>query len=406
MKQVILILSVILSVLVCSCSDEISVDTPQKESNGKCSVTFNLSKDSGSDFEMATKSSSIIPIPEEYSVMFYLFKEDGNDYKLIRGPEIIKSSVLTLDNLTEDAEYRYVFVAIHNPTQDESIAKVLKALDFGTTKMTPDEWTITPPSEASTTNNSLLENCFLELFPALTYEDNEVVTIEKDMDIFGAGSYFLPGSITAAIGVTLERQIGVVEFKYEDAAVGDKLECSFSSDYYRLYLSQMVKDKNNMNYTSENSAKFPVTVSDAGGKEYTTGDYYTISYVFCTNNQGLPTFKKTKILTGTENSIKVYMPYTTSATIGSKVDDKYKANCIRTGVIGDSSSPIGDITLNITKADGSSAQSFKKAGTFPIYRNGKTVFTTVGSEYLSVNFGNNTDDGIHLPDDDKWNGDN
>lgn len=416
MKQVILILSVILSVLVCSCSDEISVDTPPKESSGKCSVTFNLSKDSGSDFEMATRSSSIIPIPEDYSVMFYLFKEDGNDYKLVRGPEIIKSSVLTLDNLTEDAEYRYVFVAIHNPTQDESIAKVLKALDFGTTKMTPEEWTITPPSEASTTNNSLLENCFLELFDYETYGNFEdgskreyiIIDSNKNMDIFGAGSYFLPGSITAAIGVTLERQVGVVEFKYEDAAIGDQLECSFSSDYYRLYLSQMVKDKNNTNYTSDNTAIFSFTSASPDNpiKDYTQGDYYSVSRLFYTNVIGLPTFKKTVTLNGTENSIKVYMPYTTSAMVGTSVNNVYKANYIRTNISEYDINEPGDITLNITKADGSPAQSFKKAGTFPIYRNGKTVFTTVGSEYLSVNFGNNTDDGIHLPDDDKWNGDN
>lgn len=416
MKQVILILSVILSVIVCSCSDDISVDNLKKEGRGECSVTFELSKSNDFGLDVITRSSNIIPIPEEYSVMFYLFQADGNEYKLIRGPEAITSPVLTLDNLTEDMEYRYVFVAINNPKKNEVMANMLKALDFGTTVMTPGDWTIQLPSEASTTNHSLLKNCFLDIFDYTTYGDagdgsqKEYITIDpdKDMDIFGAGSYFLPGSITAAIAVTLERQVGMVEFKYEDATAGDQLECSFSSDYYRLYLSQMVKDKNNTNYTSENAALFSYASADDDNpiKDYTQGDYYSVSRLFYTNVLGLPTFKKNVTLTGTEKSIKVFMPYTTSTVVGTTVDDIYKAHHIRTTLSADATNTPGDITLNITKANGTTT-SFKKAGTpFPIYRNGKTIFTTVGSDYLSVNFGNAADDGIHLPDDDKWNGDN
>ena len=294
---------------------------------------------------------------------------------------------------------------------------MLKALDFGTTVMDPGDWNIQLPVEASTANNSLLKNCFLDIFDYTTYGDFdapdkiEEITIDpnKDMDIFGAGSYFLPGSMTAAIGVTLERQVGVVEFKYEDAIAGDRLECSFSSDYYRLYLSQMVKDKNNPDYTSENAAAFSYA-SDVAGSPFDTyeqGDYYSVSRLFYTNVLGLPTFKKSVTLSGTENSIKVYMPYTTSAIVGTTVDDIYKAHYIRTTLSADATNTPGDITLHITATDGTK-KSFRKAGVpFPIYRNGKTIFTTVGSDYLSVNFGNSaSDNGIYLPNEDKWDGDN
>lgn len=415
MKQAILILSVILSAIISSCSDEIAVDN--SGTKNKCSVTFHLSKSNDSGLDMITRSGNIIPIPENYSVMFYLFQAEGNEYKLMRGPESITSPVLTLDGLTEDQEYRYVFVAINNPTKNEAIANVLKALDFGTTVMAPGVWSIQLPVEASTANNSLLKNCFLDIFDYTTYGDAgdpdkiEEITIDpnKDMDIFGAGSYFLPGSMTAAIGVTLERQVGVVEFKYEDAIAGDQLECSFSSDYYRLYLSQMVKDKNNPDYTSENAAAFSYASDtvDPPFNTYKQGDYYSVSRLFYTNYLGLPTFKKSVTLSGTENSIKVYMPYTTSAIVGTTVDDIYKAHYIRTTLSADATNTPGDITLHITAMDGTK-KSFRKAGVpFPIYRNGKTIFTTVGSDYLSVNFGNSaSDNGIYLPNEDKWDGDN
>lgn len=410
MKQIITILSAYLFMALCSCSDESLPDLSEKKSDNKCSVTFTISRSGGSDLDMTTRSNNIAVITENYSVMFYLFQADGNEYKLIREPELVTSPVLTLENLTENAEYRYVFVAIYNPTKDEATAKILQAYDFGTTGMDFDGFTIDLPVFASTNTQSLLRNCFLDIFnknQQLTYQDNEIIGITEDRDIFGAGAYFLPGATSSAISVVLERQIGVVEFKYEEAVPGDKLECSFASDYYRLYLSQMVKDVKNVNYTSENFARFPNPVEDTDGSNYSEGDYYTISHLFVTNNQGLPTFKKEVTLSGTEKSIKVYMPYTTSAAIGTEVADKYKAHYNRTGVTGDASIPLDNIILNITKADGTSQKFEKVSAPFPIYRNGKTIFTTVGADYLSIKFGNNnTDNGIYIPDEDKWNGDN
>ena len=89
MKQFLFIISVCISSIVCSCSDENLTSAPDKESNGKCSVTFSLSKDDSSDFNVSTRSTGTV-ITDDYTVKFYLFERDipSNEYRLVRKNDV------------------------------------------------------------------------------------------------------------------------------------------------------------------------------------------------------------------------------------------------------------------------------------------------------------------------------
>lgn len=435
MKQFLFIISVCISSIVCSCSDENLTSAPDKESNGKCSVTFSLSKDDSSDFNVSTRSTGTV-ITDDYTVKFYLFERDipSNEYRLVRKNDVT-TPVFSLDDLTEDAEYKYVFVAIHNPGVDPNTSKVLDAIDFssGTNgDYNEGDYSITLPQKAAYIKNelssdpdeqkgSLLENCFISFIdytslPTYDGDDtDEVITIDKELEIFGTGAYFIPGSYSATIGVVMERQIGVVEFQYSEAQAGDVLTCSFSSDYYRLYLSQMVKDKSNPNYTLENKVVFSTPISDIESNEYSTGDYYSALRVFKSTYIFPLKFERTKTLSDNENSVRFYVPYTTSEAVGTHIeDDKYKANYIRTGLGGNNigsheNHTTGYVTLQVKRAGTTSTFKTDVPTAFPIYRNGKTIFTASDAGGLTINFGSEgtggNDGGIHLPDDDIWNGD-
>ena len=177
----------------------------------------------------------------------------------------------------------------------------------------------------------------------------------------------------------------------------------------------MVKDKSNPNYTSENNAVFSTPIADYDYTEYSTGDYYSALRVFKSTYLLPLTFKRTKTLGNNENSVKFYVPYTTAEAVGTHIgDDKYKANYIRTGLMGANITSTTDyttgyVTLQVKRAGTTSTFKTNVPTAFPIYRNGKTIFTASDAGGLTINFGSEgtggNDGGIHLPDDDIWNGD-
>ena len=430
MKQIILIISVCLVAIACSCTDDNLIDN-QENNNRKCSVTFEISKSNDSDFNVSTRSAGTV-VTDDYSVRFYLFQQINSEYRLVRTQEVT-TPILTLDNLTLDAEYKYIFLAIYNPDANVATANVLKAIDFSSGVIDDGSYDVTLPTKEAYIKNegstdpdeqkgSLLENCFINFMgdnskPTYGIADDgtdEVITINQNIEIFGTGAYFLPGSYSASIGVVMERQIGVVEFHYKDAQAGDELTCSFSSDYYRLYLSQMIKDKTNPNYTSENYAIFQPPVSDMNDKKYSEGDYYSALRVFKSTYILPLTFTKTTTLTGSEKTISIYVPYTTAEAAGTVVDEKYQANHIRTGLYGynldtDPSLTTGYVTLKVKRNGVENIFQTANPTAFPIYRNAKTIFTASDTGGLTISFGSDgsggSEGGIHIPDDDIWNGD-
>lgn len=425
MRKIILIITTCLSLFVSSCTDDSLPNGNTEESKGnKRTISFNLSKGDDNNFDVITKANGI-PVPDNYAVKFYLFKRfqkansNENEYKLV-----VEDNVTTpLYTITVDDDmerYKYIFLA---SSKDIS---TLKAVDFSSVSMNSGDGSIIiPKTDAGT--NSLLENCYISFFddkknnkpsygtpmdPAI-----EEIEVTKDFDIFGYGHTIQPGITNyTPIDVVMERQFGIVEFVYNNAQIGDKLICSFSSEYYRLYLSQIVKDDNTNNYTSDNYAKFPAGIFTEGGFhiDYETGDYYSASGAFVSLHNILPLFKKTSEVTSAgRSSIQVYMPYTTAEAVGSSVDYTHQANYTRTtlgqndyGGVEITPGLKGQITLEIERG-GRIVERYTSEATFPIYRNGKTIFTASGDDQLKVSFSeeNNTDSGINLPDD-KWNGEN
>jgi len=417
MKHIILILSVCFSFIAYSCTDDRLSDYSEKEDNSKCSVTFSLSKsDDNSDLNVVTRSKGSV-ITNDYTVVFYLFQKNETNSFVLKRKEIVKPPLYTIENLEKKSTYKYVFVTTKNEN-----AAALDAMDFSSVKMTPNS--ITLPSEiASVDKASILENCYISYIDDYTNKIptykvtgsgaaaiSETITINKDLEIYGCGSLFIPGSTSSTpLDVFMERQFGVVKFVYADAQVGDEMTCSFSTDYYRLYLSQMVRD-DDMNYTSDNFAIMPDNSFSRMGITYTAGDYYSASGIL-NGKKTLPIITKTVTLDAAKNSIDIYIPYTTAKNVGADVDDNYKANYIRfSGTGGPVGSLLsnrykGSVLLSVKKADGTTKE-FKRAegaeAVFPIYRNAKTVFTTVGNDYLQITLGNG---GIGL-DGDSWDGDN
>lgn len=426
----ILLLPVCLMLLLGSCADNIAEDVA-KSGNTPATrdVTFALSQIGDSHFDVTTRSNGTA-ITDKYVVQLYLFKarngSDGYYDYILERIEPVRVPLFTIRNLETMSLYKIVFLAVP-AVQSEA----LNVIDFASVNMTSGgEWPIQIPTANATpsttpTNGSLLENCYVSFFDdAANSVPNygggrtqpvlpETIQAERELEIFGYGSELYPGmTYSTPVNVLLKRQYGIVEFRYTDAQPGDKLTCSFSSDYYRLYISQIVQEiKANSDtqadteptYKLDNEAVFPSNVFDALGHE--TGDYYSASCLFRTNQRGLPVFSKTVTLNAGENSIRVYMPFTTVARVGTEVEDIYKANFIRTDLLdGNGSSiygPYGDIVLKVERG-GELVKEFKlEATTFPIYRNGTTVFTTVGETEMRLTFTGNG--GIDL-DDDSWDG--
>lgn len=425
MKQIILIISVCFSSLLYSCTDDNLADTPTKESSeGKRSITFAISAGDENNLNVTTKAKGTV-ITDDYAVKFYLFEKNAaNTYELIK-TEGVTQPLYTIEDLKIEGSYKYAFIATSVANKS-----ALNAMDFSSVNWGGDTGTDVPiPSQdASVSNKSVLENCFISFFDDrvksiptfgtgtedFSAASPETIAINRDLDIFGCGSYIAPGmTFNTPINAIMERQFGIVEFVFQDAQIGDELTCSFSSEYYRLYLSQFILNKTvSTEIISDNLGKIPDNVFlDAGLDNYTEGDYYSASAVYKTFYGMLPIFTRTQKLGSGENSIQVYMPYTTAEAVGNNVDEKYKANYIRTNLSDINGTPItgqkGSITLKV-KRGGVDLKTYTTDISFPIYRNGKTIFRTVGDDFLQVNFGpanESSGDGIQI-DGDGWHGEN
>lgn len=417
MKQFILLSVCILSVL-CSCSDNELPISPEKEkTEGMRSITFALLDIDNGQLQVTTRAKGTVVL-DNYVVMFYLFGKSADDNFQLIQKEQVRTPLYTIENIEEEGVYKYLFVAT-------SLANTsaLDAIDFTSGSMNPDDFTVILPSKIATpADKNILENCYIGYFDDIANSvpgygkdvstDPETIVVQKDLDIFGCGAVIQPGMVySTPVNVLLQRQFGIVEFKFTDAQAGDKLTCSFSSEYYRLYLSQMVWAKDKWVYSSDNTAIFPENLfENIGLPSYPKGDYYSALAVYRSGFGILPIFTKSKVLSAGENSVQIYMPYTTAQPVGSIVEDIYKANYIRTELTDINGSIVkgfyGNITLTVERG-GTVLNTYTLPDTsFPIYQNGKTVFTTVGKDYFQVKFGQVSDisnDGINL-DPDGWHG--
>lgn len=406
MKQILYIAAFI----ICfhACADKEITDGGEDSVHGVRNITFAIQKE-GEYFGGNTKAKGSL-VPSDYTVLFYLFERvdaaqdpDYEKFRLIRR-EQITSPLYTIKDLRTEGYYQIVFIAAKT-----DIARLLSAKDFATAVYGNDSYTITLAGEA-TLNKSLLPNCYLELFGTSTtptYGDlndpnvKETFTISQDIEVFGDGSILVPAmEYSTPVNVLMRRQLGVVEFECPDAQEGDILTASFSSDYYRLYLSQMVQDVKTRKFTSENNAVF--SPSPQGWDVPPPGDYYSSSFYFLNNTQsGLPVFQKIQTMTAGQKRIRIYAPYTSADTAGTVVAEINKANYKRTEAAVGLQGPEGSVKLIVNR--GGTSKIYQSTSTFPIYRNTRTLFKATGEGLLIVGFGSGASGGINI-DDDIWDG--
>lgn len=406
MKQILCIAALIICLY--ACADKEITEGSEEKGNGLRNITLTIQKAEGEYFGGMTKAKGSL-VPSDYTVLFYLFERvdlaqdpDYEKFRLIRR-EQITAPLYTIKNLRIDGFYQFVFIAAKT-----DVAQLLSAKDFATAVYGNESNTITLAGEA-VLNKSLLSDCYLELFGTATsptygdpnYPDvKETFVIDQDLEIFGDGFTLIPGTEYATpVNVLMQRQLGVVEFECPDAQEGDVLTASFSSDYYRLYLSQMVRDINTRKYTSENQAVFSPSPLDWPVPP--PGDYYSSSFYFLNNVQsGLPVYQKTQTMAAGQKRIRMYLPYTSADTAGTVVPEINKANYKRTEAAVGQNGPEGSIKLIVNRSG--SLKTYESVSTFPIYRNTRTLFKATGEGLLIIGFGG-TNGGINI-DDDIWDG--
>lgn len=374
-----------------SCQKENEWDAGNEE--GTTSVTFQLNGLDNGDFSASVTraAETIIPVDfSQYAVRFYLFEENGTDRRgepayILKESLDVTEPTFTMEKLTANANYKYVFIATKADKAETEIKALLTPRDFG--EFNPDYPDNTLPEIKG---QSLISNSYLPIAQTDAF-DYSATTAQapESSDIYAEG-FDLSTSFTfhTPIGIVLKKQVGMVEFRIKLDAGSHTLSCSIPSDFYRLYLSQIARVDMKSEYTSLNHASVTNT-SYADFTDYISGDYYSGF-----GSPSLLSFTREETVTVTNADeytyFRIYMPYTTAASVGTAVADEQKANYNRT------SKAAGTMTLTI---DGTS-YTYKEA--FPIYRDAKTYFYIQGDK-LIADFTGGTDGGIDL-DDNEWDG--
>lgn len=359
--------------LFASCEKEIVVSR-ETDSNIN-TVTFKLSSIESSFTSNVTKAAanSVVNL-SEYDVMFYLFKQTDLGYQLTVKKPV--TEILFKIEVEKEKNYKYV-IAATKKRAGTGINPLIVAKDYFQG--------YSGEVEATVESASLLSNCFFDICGtgSLAFGGGEEVSINENPEIY-AGGFDLSTSYTfhTPVDIVLKRQIGAVEFRLTGLTPGTQhtFKCSVPSDYYRLYLSQIVRVDVNHDFDSQNKGVNEDTGIIDGG------DYYG-------NVSGVSDFlyftkEETLTVTSDKYNFYIYMPYTIASenTITNGLYSEGNANY---------SENIGQGTLTLT-IDNTQNYTYSKA--FPIYRNKKSYFLLKGENELECKLGN-----IAL-DDDEWNG--
>lgn len=370
MKKIITLLLSICA--LCACSDE-NVLPGNEEKEETRTVTFNLKGIADRDFSVQTRAVDTTAIDfSKYAVKFFLFERmsDTDEY-VLKHQQDVTQDFFTITGL-DVKSYRYLFVAV-----SKGFEYMLDAKDSNAWK-----WNSTyPVSVSAKVGTALYKNCY---FPFIENEDNNEIweyvydvapctlpNTNANLEIYGQGYILSSGmDFHVPIDILLERQYGSVEVRLKNLTQGETVSVAVTSEYYRIYLSQMVKSDINSNYTSENKGNI-----NSGGSK--TSDY-------ASGTVGVPIrFQSSMTAASAEQVILLHLPYTTAEKTGNTVtNDKHKA----TG-----------LSLTI----GSNTYSY--AAKFPIYRNGVSYFVRKGDQ-LAIEFTTQSDPtpGIDIEED--WNG--
>lgn len=370
MRKIITLLLMVCA--LCACSDE-NILPVNAEKEKTRTVTFNLKGMADRDFSVQTRAVDTTAIDfTKYAVKFFLFERvDDTDEYVLKRQQNVTEDFFTITGL-DVKSYRYLFVAV-----SDGFEYMLDAKDS-------NAWTwknVYPVSVSAEVGTTLYKNCY---FPFIENEDNNEIwnyegkvapctlpETNTNLEIYGQGYILSSGmDFHVPIDILLERQYGSVEVRLKNLTPGETVSVAVTSEYYRMYLSQMVKSDINSNYTSENNGNI-----NSGGLK--TSDY-------ATGTVGAPIyFQRSMTAASAEQVISLCLPYTTAEGTGNTVtNDKHK---------------VTGLSLTI----GSNTYSY--AAKFPIYRNGVSYFIRKGDQ-LAIEFttqGDNTP-GIDIEED--WNG--
>lgn len=405
MKRLIYIITTVLFALLSSCSDE---DMPGKE-NGFSekktqTLSFSLSIDEGDGLSVSTRASSgsgIQPLPTDaYHVYVYWFKvgqdENQDEKRFFMEAEAVTSPTYTKE-VEVEGKYAYVFLAVPDGEYN-SVVEPENIRDFGQAVLDDGDYSFTKNSGSLKEGTTILENCFLPFFTDDKSEkdnnspEKEGFNVTRNLQVFGDGNEITAGyDLHAPANIVLRRQFGAVEIQGTGNLAGKNVKCTVKSDYYRLYLSQMVKPENSASLTEDKYYSSQNSGTGSNSDSFFGRDYFSYSY----SQYILPsfTFNQTvddSFLTS-EGNLLIYLPYTTAKTQGSVENDEKTLYNHNDGDFEDGPS----LTFTI---DG---KEYKYNQPFPIRRNTKAFFYIDGTELHLA--GQNGDGGIDL-DNDEWDG--
>lgn len=403
MKKSIFIVSMAAAIFWASCSKEDMQTNQTGTETGTRTVTFNLSMESGDGMSVSTRSGENSGVEQidfrYYSVYVYWFhSDDGANYTFMgEKPEEVTDYTYTktFDDDEANKWHKYVFVAVPKGTHEAVIAD---AKDFG--QVSDAGWGEFVPNKASVSSSSKLNNCYIPFSESDNGEAIEGTTFSagRNFEIFGDGGEVVSDSPTGDISNTvLRRQFGIVRINANGRDfTKSKITCKINTDYYRLYLSQMVKRGQATAPTPEAVYGYYSSENEAESGNVSGGDYFSNSYQISDGmNTQIASFAKavTAADLDEQGNINIYLPYTTVQKTTETVEDLYQTNY---SVLAGSAMEGPSLTLTIDDKE------YTYSAPFPIFRNVVTAFNIKG-DALEIVWDNNGGNGVDLDDDD-WDG--
>lgn len=397
-KYYINLLSLSLFLCCTSCSED-NIE-PLAENNDMFKVTLNIGGLEG--VSGTTRAGENSDWREKYTTYMYVFRNKKNpnveddptdvtvqatsnpfaDYMLYSYKGNVKTKIENERiELNLHIDYNYLFVFIASESVYENEGKVLVYNPEGT-------------GNAEVKENDKYINCYIQAVDESKWsavgDGMNVPVYEKASGsdspfmIYGAG-LALPGFQEDEADsyipetIVLKRQMGAVTFKVpEGTKIDNDVTCSILTDYYRLYLSQIIE------------ANQSGTLNHVQDYASNVGDSYA-PVISCTFTAGE---------TDTPGEYTVYLPCTTTHSEVS-IDSEEQANYIRD--TGNNWKPYVPQYISTSMKWGNKA--YVLSGTcFPVFPNRRTILHLSNGDDVGVSFTDmdGTSDQIDVEDD--WNG--
>ena len=351
-----------------SCSED-TIGTETNESK-LSSVTFHIEGIEG----LRTRAANGIENIDfnKYGARLYLFKDKiensttdtDNPYPgftLASDPVEITEGYVTIDNLNR-TEHNYIYIIV---AYEKGYAEEAKVMSWDADSYASYELEV---------DKSLYTTCYI----AALDENNSYAPYSQQGDdkfmIYGAGGeiasqldQFVP------VEVVLTRQMGAVVFSTGAENIEQiSASCTISTDYYRLYLSQIIETlsgtQNHCSDFASSNANPEISIEFDGGA-----------------------------LINELKGYMVYLPCTTTKTYESyealNIPDREKINYLSYEGVDQPKTGTTSITVQ--------EKTYATNQLFPIYPNRRTILTIGDGSKITVSFG---DDKGNINQEGDWNG--